>query len=441
MRINAKRLHLAFRSPGHLGWAQRHVLRSSPLGGLDRLLLRGWSFRPQLITVNITGRCNLRCEMCMQPRGAAGNGDTTTLRSAAGAGRELTPEEWCGVVDQAASAHPVFYFSGGEPLLYRGLDQVLAHVKRRGLIAALVTNGSVLARHAERLVEIGVDNVTVSLDGPEAVHDAIRGVPGAFRRAVEGIRSVQSAKRLAGSRFPTLKINCVITQSSLPTLAETYAIARELGVDECSLQHPMFDTEENVALHNRLFRKAMETDDAGGGAGAEDANLSLKTRHSDTHGEAGQAFQPASQTQAGKPAPLSSSDAPAIASKQAGEFYSGRITEAECADLERTLDRLVAEAEGHSPRLLFFPTVRRRDWRGYYLDVAHPFPRDCRAPWNTLRLLADGTFEPCLRYAIGNVLDTPLWEMWNAPRMRRFRRTLTRARLFPACARCCYRCF
>jgi MoaA/NifB/PqqE/SkfB family radical SAM enzyme len=96
---------------------------------------------------------------------------------------KVAPGEWCGVVDQAASAHPAFYFSGGEPLLYRGLDQVLAHVKRRGLIAALVTNGSLLARHAERLVEIGVDNVTVSLDGPEAVHDAIRGVPGTFARA------------------------------------------------------------------------------------------------------------------------------------------------------------------------------------------------------------------------------------------------------------------
>ena len=387
MTMSAKRLRLAFRSPGHFAWAVRHVLRASPLGSLDRLLLRGWSFRPQVVTVNITGRCNLRCEMCMQPRGAGGEGDTATLRAAAGAGRELTPEEWCGVIDRAASARPAFYFSGGEPLLYRGLDQVLAHVKRRGLIAALVTNGSLLAQHAERLVEIGVDNVTVSLDGPEAVHDAIRGVPGTFRRAVEGIRAVQAAHRAAGSGYPALKVNCVITSASLPTLAETVAIARELGVDECSLQHPMFDTEENVALHNRVFGEAM----------------------------------------AGR--------------KETGEFYSGRITEAEYGVLERTLDRLLAEARGGSPRLLLFPPVRRRDWRGYYLDLAHPFPRACRAPWNTMRLLADGTFEPCMRYAVGNVLETPLWDLWNGPRMRAFRRTLSREGLFPACARCCYRCF
>lgn len=421
MRINAKRLRLAFRSPGHLAWAVRHVLRASPLGALDRLLPGNWSFRPEIVTVNITGRCNLRCEMCMQPRDSSGDDEAATLRAAAGPGRELTPGEWCHVVDQAASAHPAFYFSGGEPLLYRGLDQVLAHVKRRGLIVALVTNGSLLARHAERLVEIGVDNVTVSLDGPEAVHDAIRGVPGTFARAVAGIRAMQAAKRAAGSDYPALKVNCVVTSASLPTLAETYAIARELGVDECNLQHPMFDTEENVALHNRVFRATMH--------GIEMAKRGTRLEDAGETPAAAATGQGADATHA----------APAIAPKQTGEYYAGRITEAEYALLERTLDRLVAAARGRSPRLLFFPTVARRDWRSYYLDLDHPFRRECRAPWHTLRLLAEGTFEPCLRYAIGNVLDTPLWDLWNSPRMRGFRGTLAGAGLFPACARCCYR--
>jgi radical SAM protein with 4Fe4S-binding SPASM domain len=58
-----------------------------------------------------------------------------------------------------------------------------------------------------------------------------------------------------------------------------------------------------------------------------------------------------------------------------------------------------------------------------------------------MRLLPDGTFEPCLHYAIGNVRDTPLWDLWNAPRMRFFRRALLKNGLYPACARCCYRSY
>ena len=179
--------------------------------------------------------------MCMQPRGAAGDDSSPTLSHNR---RELTPGEWCHVIDQAAPARPAFYFSGGEPLLYKGLAEILRHIKKRRLIAALVTNGVLLARHAEELVEAGVDNVTISLDGPEAVHDQIRGVPGTFHRAIEGIRALQEVRARAHSHYPAIKVNCVITPESYRTLEETYEIVRGLGIDEINFQHPIFDTAE-----------------------------------------------------------------------------------------------------------------------------------------------------------------------------------------------------
>ncbi|HUT25162.1 MAG TPA: radical SAM protein [Sumerlaeia bacterium] len=404
MKITAKRLRLAMRSPAHLSWAVRHVLRGSPVGRLERYLPGGYALKPSLITVNVTGRCNLRCAMCMQPRGKEGAGgstgddDTATLRAGQS---ELTPEQWLRVVDQATWARPAFYFTGGEPLLYRGLDEILEGIKRRGMIAALVTNGSLLERQAERLVEIGVDNVTVSLDGPEEVHDRIRCVAGTFQRAVEGIRAVQEARRRASSRYPALKVNCVITPDSIDTLLETYAVVRRLGVEELNFQHPIFDSPENVARHNRVFAEALGDHRENGGQ-----------RHEDS---------PATQ-----------------ASKREGEFYDMRLSEEQFRRLEANLDAVLAETSPR-PRVLFFPSVARRDWWGYYLDLGYPFQNRCTMPWRTMRLLADGAFEPCLHYVVGNPLDTPLWDLWNSPRMRRFRRALRRHDLFPACARCCYR--
>lgn len=406
MKINAKRIQLAFRSPRHFVWAVRHVVRNSALGRLDRWSPSGTSFRPNLITVNITGRCNLRCEMCMQPRGKIGRDDDTATLAAGG--RELTLEEWGAVVDQAAPARPAFYFTGGEPLLYRGIADVLDRVKSRGMIAALVTNGTALSHYAERLVEIGIDNVTVSIDGPEAVHDRIRGVAGAFRKAVEGILALREARGRAGVPYPAVKVNCVITPESLDTLEETYRIVSELGVEEINFQHPIFDTAENVALHNKVFREALKS-----GMGVSPMK---------EHGQDARATTRAAQE-----------------AKSEGEFYAARIREDEFERLESALRRILA-SRSPATRVLFFPDVKPGDWRGYYLDLRHPFPEKCHAPWTTMRFLADGTFEPCLRYPVGNALETPLWELWNHERMRRFR-LLIRRGLFPACVRCCYRCY
>jgi len=397
MKLTSKRIRLALRSPSNLLWAARHVVRNTPLGQIDRYIPGGYSFKPTLISINITGRCNLRCEMCMQPRKSAGDSASSTV----GGGRdELTPAQWLGVVDQAAGVRPAFYFSGGEPLLYQGLDEILARIKQRGMIAALVTNGTALTQYAERLVRLGVDNVTVSLDGPEEVHDKIRGVRGTFRRATEGIRALRQARQRTGLRFPAIKINCVITPTSLETLEETLEITKNLGVEEVNFQHPIFDSAENVAAHNRVFEKAFPGNTLGEDR-RERPGLSAE-------------------------------------SKRAGEYYEMVLSEDQFQRLDAILRGILSRSDRH-PKVLLFPTVRQKDWRGYYLNLAHPFERTCSAPWTMMRLLADGTFEPCLHYAVGNVTEIPLWQLWNSPAMHRFRGALLRHRLYPGCVRCCYR--
>ena len=426
MKINPKRIRLALRSPGHFLWAARQVARAGVLGEFERRFLGGRALKPNLLSINITARCNLRCAMCMQPRNNTSEGDSPTMRRG---GAELTPEQWLRVVDQAASARPAFYFTGGEPLLYKGLDRILRHIKSKGLIAAVVTNATTLAQHADSLVEAGVDNVTVSLDGPEQVHDRIRGAPGTFRRATEGIRALQEARRRAAKAFPAIKVNCVITRYSIPTLLDTYQIVRELGVEELNLQHPIFDTAGNIELHNRVFHQAMEQQEALGGrleAGDYEKRLRI--------GDCGLRIE---ETENGREKVGRASRLPI---KELGEYYDEQLTGEEYAQLEKALVELLRR-EKALPRIELFPPVRRKDCRGYYLDLTYPFRRRCTAPWTTMRLLADGTLEPCLHYVIGNVAETPLWELWNCPRMRNFRVRLVRNGLFPACVRCCYRCY
>jgi len=56
-------------------------------------------------------------------------------------------------------------FSGGEPLLHPDLDQLIGHVRRRGMIAGMITNGYLLtAERVQRLNRAGLDHMQISID-------------------------------------------------------------------------------------------------------------------------------------------------------------------------------------------------------------------------------------------------------------------------------------
>ena len=71
--------------------------------------------------------------------------------------------------------------SGGEPLMHSDLFRLCRMLRAMGIRITLLSSGLLLKRNARAIVE-HVDEVIVSLDGPEAVHDAIRGGLGPFAR-------------------------------------------------------------------------------------------------------------------------------------------------------------------------------------------------------------------------------------------------------------------
>ena len=65
-----------------------------------------------------------------------------------------------------------------EPLLHPRIDEIVRMIAGRGHHVDLVTNGLLLAEKAAELAAAGIDTIHVSLDGPEEVHDRIRGSRG-----------------------------------------------------------------------------------------------------------------------------------------------------------------------------------------------------------------------------------------------------------------------
>jgi Fe-coproporphyrin III synthase len=160
-------------------------------------LLQFSADKKPVVVWNVTRRCNLRCVHCYAHA-------TETSESG-----ELSFEQGRALIDDLAGfGVPVVLFSGGEPLARRDLPDLAAYAVAKGMRAVISTNGTLITPAVARTLKaIGLSYVGISLDGLEAVNDRFRGVPGAFRNAVAGIRNCRAAGIKVGLRFTINRFN------------------------------------------------------------------------------------------------------------------------------------------------------------------------------------------------------------------------------------------
>jgi radical SAM protein with 4Fe4S-binding SPASM domain len=137
----------------------------------------GRSSSPVLVQWMVTESCPLDCPLCLV--GSAGS---------KGRGPELTLAEAARLLDQVAAMNVrELLLTGGEPLYRPDLPDIIGMMRERSIRWSL--NTSVFPGEAARRAMEGYPPVfaAVSLDGPEHVHDRIRGVPGSFARCMDAI--------------------------------------------------------------------------------------------------------------------------------------------------------------------------------------------------------------------------------------------------------------
>jgi len=154
------------------------------------------------LRISVTDRCNLRCAYCM-PADRYREDHAFLPKS-----ELLTYDE---ITRVAAAAVPLgarkLRITGGEPLLRRDLDRLVARLAALPGVddLALTTNGLLLAQHAPALRAAGLHRVTVSLDSlDDAVLEAMNG---AGARVAPVLRGIDAA---IAAGFPPPKINVVV---------------------------------------------------------------------------------------------------------------------------------------------------------------------------------------------------------------------------------------
>lgn len=160
--------------------------------------------RRPIIQIHPSLKCNLSCAHCYS-------------NSAPTARLELEPETICqAIADAASMGYEVVSVSGGEPLLYDGLERILAHARSLNLQTTITTNGFFNDRARLERLRDKLDALAISLDGPPEVHNRIRRSARAFDRLSNGLADL----RATGIQFGFIHTLTRENWEHLPWVAE-----------------------------------------------------------------------------------------------------------------------------------------------------------------------------------------------------------------------------
>ena len=172
--------------------------------------------RPLVAELFLTENCNLRCVSCACWRETTRN--------------ELSTEEWKDVLRQLARLpiHKV-NFTGGEPLTRRDAVDLMRFAGSLGIRHTHLNTNAILLTPAklDEVLAAGIRSFNISVDGPGALHDRIRGRRGAFVLTVAHLRHVIAQRERHGLK---LRMSFTVMRDNVSALPDIAALAQSLGV-------------------------------------------------------------------------------------------------------------------------------------------------------------------------------------------------------------------
>ena len=214
-------------------------------GQLPSHLLQFSKDKKPVIVWNMTRRCNLKCVHCY-----AQSEDLNY-------DNELSHGQCLKMIDDLARfGVPVILFSGGEPLVHPRLAEYAEYAVKKGMRAVISTNGTLITKEkAKILKKIGLSYVGISMDGLEEIHDRFRGVKGAFKKAIAGIKNCQEAGIKVGLRFTMNKRNI----SEIPGI---FDLLEDMDIPRACFYHLVYSGRASAIadedLSHEETRKALD---------------------------------------------------------------------------------------------------------------------------------------------------------------------------------------
>lgn len=170
-------------------------------------------FFPSSVMIKLTNRCNLNCCFCSQ--GDARNVDLN-LNIIKKLLDEIGQYSVCEVI-----------YTGGEPLLYPHINEILMYGKRLGLHQILVTNGMNVDCITPEVFSL-IDNIGISIHGDETIHDEVVGYKGAYKKVVSNIDYIYRMKN-----GPSITLNFTMSERNIDCINTVQDLAKLYACQLC----------------------------------------------------------------------------------------------------------------------------------------------------------------------------------------------------------------
>jgi radical SAM protein with 4Fe4S-binding SPASM domain len=343
------------------------------------------------VSIRITDICNLRCHTCGQwgDNGFMHGRNLQQQRLA-----EVSPERYHEIFnDLVTNGHrPNIYIWGGEPMLYKGILQVIEGATKYGLPVSIASNGYSLAECAVQFAKIPLFLLQVSIDGHnKAVHNASR--PSAsggdsFAAIRSGLDAMKLAKKRHHSRLPLVASLTVISKQNINHLVDIFHAFKD-SVDIFVFYLSWWIDPIRAKEHEEDFRVRF-------------------------------GFTP--QLHWGW-----------VGSWRPEDFQMLSTQLKEIKKLSQSLT---------TPAVTIIPDITSPDdLKLYYSDHKENFGfNECISIYQAVELHSNGNMSPCRDYhdfIVGNIKEDSVVNLWNCEKFMSFRQSLKLKGLMPACHRCC----
>jgi len=286
------------------------------------------------------------------------------------------------IIDQIARDFPKCKLGYGftEPLIYPHLIESLYHAHLNNIYTSVTTNALNLKRKADGLLEAHIKEINISLDGPQDIHNYIRGHKSSFQKAIEGIESIRSRNQEI-----KISIYCVITEWNIGHLVEFVEFFKDFPINNIGFMHTNYTDETMVDKHNEKFSEYYRATPSN----MEEINLE----------------------------------------KMDLDLLWSEIKALKSLDLKFPIS--------------FSPELPSRELlEVFYKHPLVFLGKKCNDIFHNIMIKSNGDVIPahgrCYNLTIGNMYQNNIKEIWNSDVIAKFRKTVdNEGGLLPACSRCC----
>jgi len=215
---------------------KKFIYQKSKIFNLGQIF-GGYAWQPFFLLIHLTLNCNCRCQYCYQK-------DNPFYQKRNGFIKPADLEKILTEIRSSFLIKPNLHFFGGEPLINPYFGHLLDLADKYRMETSLATNGVLLDRYSAQILKSNLNQMNVSIDGLDSIHDQIRGVKGSFEKVIDNIKKLRKKE---GPKRKIINVNCLILPDNHQRLVDlaVYFKDNRVDIDVLAFQHLYFNRPKN----------------------------------------------------------------------------------------------------------------------------------------------------------------------------------------------------